>query len=185
MYLKDLIDFNDKKSRKLVMMSVYTILAFVIIYFFFRKRTPPTQTAPAPKQLKREDTRPRISIAGSLISPRELITLSKICKFSRLHLVFKVRNNDEETQIKEMLKDIGVLNQNRILFCETDIGYKAILRQLNPQLHIEENLQLAQEMSAYLNAIVIIGDEEFEQFYQIIEFRDCEGMIVNILNDLH
>ena len=137
------------------------------------------------KKTKKEDSRPRISIAGSLISPSEVSTITKIGKFSRLHMIFKVRNNDEENQIREMLINIGTINQNRILFCETDIGYKAIIRQLSPQLHIEENLQIAQEMSAYLNAIAIVGDEESEQFYQIIEFHDCEGMIVNILNDLH
>ena len=185
MNLKDLIDLNDKKTKKLITMTIYTALAFVLIYFIFRKRSTPLPVPQAPKVIKREDNRPRISISGSLITPDALKTISKIGRFSRLHLVFRVQNNEEENKIKEMLQEVTNLSQHRVLFCETEIGYKALLRQLNPVLHIEQSLTYATDMSAYLNAIAIVSDQECEQFYQIIEFQDCESMVVNILNDLH
>lgn len=185
MNIKELIDLSDKKTRKFFMMTIYTLIAFLILYFFFRKRTPPARAPQAIKTVKKEDSRPRISISGQLIIPRTLRTLSKIGKFCRIHLIFKVSNNDEENSIKDLLKDLANISQHRILFCETEIGYKATVRQLNPSLHIEHNLQYAQDMSGYLNAIAVVTDQECEQFYQIIEFQDCEGMIVNILNDLH
>ena len=172
MNLKDFFDFSDKRTRKLVTMGVYTLIAFLVIYYFFRRRSPQTR-APAPsKSPKKEDTRPRISITGNLISPSSIFTLSKISKISRLHLVFNVKNNQEEEEIKSMLKEVTNLSPHRILFCETEIGYKAIIRQLAPQLHIEESLRLAQEMSGYLNAIALVSDEESDRFSQIFEFRN-------------
>lgn len=185
MNFKDFLDLSDKKTRKVLMMSVYTFLAILVLFFFFRKRSPPTRTASALKASKKEDTRPRICVCGSLISTGSLFTLSKISKFSKLHLVFKVQNNEEEAEIKKMLNEVTTIAPHRILFCETEIGYKALIRQLAPQLHIEESLRLAEEMSGYVNAIALVSDEESNRFYQIFEFRNCEAMIVNILNDLH
>jgi hypothetical protein len=100
-------------------------------------------------------------------------------------LIFKVQSSEEEEKIQEMLQNLVNLSPHRVLFCETDIGYKALVRQLNPQLHVEQSMQFANEMSSYLNAIAIVSDQECEQFYQIIDFQDSEMMIVSILNELH
>jgi hypothetical protein len=180
MNIKDFIGFSDKISWKFVVMSVYTGLAVIVLYYFLRKRSTPPNVAQLPKHEKKKDLKPRVSISGKLITPASLRTLLKISKFTRLHLVFRVGSNEEEASIKEMIKDI--IPQHRILFCETEIGYKAILRQLNPQLHLEDNLAYAREMNAYLNDIAVVSDEETDQFYQIIDFVDCEGMVLNILS---
>lgn len=188
MGINDYLNFNDKRTRKYFTMAIYTAVILLIGYFFLRKRNTPIpvpQAQQVPKPKKKEDTRPRISVSGSLINPDSLNTLSKIGRFSRLYLVFKVMNTDDEDRIKAMLNGVPNLVLYRVLFCETDIGYKAVLRQLNPQLHVESNLQLANEMAGYMNAILMVCEEECEQFYQIIEFQDCESMIFNILNDLH
>lgn len=185
MGIKEILDFSDKRTKKYLTMTLYTAIILLIAYFLFRKRLAPPQNPQVPKATKKEDVRPRLSISGTLVTPESLSTLSKIGRFTRLYLMFKVANNEEEDKIKNILIQVPSLTPHRVLFCETDIGYKALLRQLNPTLHIEKSLQYANEMAAYINAIAIVSDQECEQFYQIIEFQDCESMIVNILNDLH
>ena len=181
---KDILDFSNTKTKKFVLMAVYSIITLVAIYYFFIRRSQQAPILAPARPAKKEDMRPRVSITGTLITPETLNTLLRIGRYSRLYLVFRVMNSDEEEKIKHLLEDVVSLAKHRILFCETEIGYKALLRQLNPQLHIEENLKYAREMSGYLNAIAIVTDQECDHFYQIIEFKDSEGLIINILKDL-
>lgn len=177
-------DFSEKKTKKFLTIFFYTLIGFAVLYFFLKKRNPQPVARSIPSKLTKEDRRPRISISGSLITPQTLQTLTSLGKYTKLHLIFKVSNSEEESKILTMLKNVQTLSAHHILFCETDIGYKSIIRQLSPKLHIEDSLLTASEMSSYLNAIAIVSDKGCESFYQLIEFQDSQSKILRILADL-
>jgi hypothetical protein len=179
-----LFDFSEKKSKKYLAILFYCLVGLAILYFFLKKRSPSVPARVPQEKHQKEDRRPRLSVSGSLISPETTSTLSKLGRFTRLSLIFKVCSNDEEAKIREMLSSVQHLSPHHILFCETDIGYKALIRQLSPKLHIEESLSLASEMSSYVNAIAMVSDKECEYFYQLLEFQDCQSKVIRILGDL-
>ena len=177
-------DFSEKKTKKFLTIFFYSLVGLAILYFFLKKRNPLPAARSIPVKPAKEDRRPRLSISGSLVTPLTLQTLSSLGKYTKLHLVFKVSSSEEEAQILSMLKPTQNLAAHHILFCETDIGYKSIVRQLSPKLHIEESLLTANEMSSYLNAIAVVSEKDCESFYQLMELRDCQSKVLRILADL-
>lgn len=165
------------------MIIVYSVIGLLIIYFVFKKRSPVQSTRPVPEKAKKEDRRPRLSISGSLITPDSLSTVSKLGRFTKLHLIFMVKSTEEEQKILGMLSEVMNLAMHRVIFCETNIGYKAVVRQLAPKLHIEDSLGYANEMSSYVNAIAVVGNSESEYFYHIPEFQDCQRIVIHILTN--
>lgn len=176
-------DLSEKRLKKGLLIVFYLVIGLLIIYFIFKKRTPAPVLRQLPEKIKKEDRRPRLSVAGSLVNLETLSTVSKLGRFTRIHLVFKVDSIEEEQKIKEMLGEVSNLALHRVLFCETLIGYKAIIRQLSPKLHIEDDIQCANEMSSYVNAIAIVNNTDSEYFYQIPDFKDCQRRIIHILTN--
>lgn len=175
---------QEYQTKKVGLTIFYTFLILVVtFYFLFRKRTTiPRQAAP---RRPAEDIRPKVSMNGKLLSGHDkLETLRNIGKSCRMYIVFEVRNDEEVKEIQNMLEKVETIEKYRILFCETEIGYKAIIRQLNPRLHLESDARKALEMKGYVNSITMITQEVCEGFYQIVEFAKCETLILNILNDI-
>jgi hypothetical protein len=180
-----LLDLSDKKLRRYALMVLYTLIALAIVYFMFRKRNAPLPAQPPPKPVKKDDNRPRVSISGALVTPETLKTLSAIGRFSRLHLILKVSGDDEEAKFKEMLAGLENLSSHRVLFCDTIEGYRALIRQLNPQLHVDVDLGFARDMGQFINAIALVTCQDAGQFYQLVRFTDCEREILRILKESH
>ncbi|CAG9321970.1 unnamed protein product [Blepharisma stoltei] len=186
MGFKDLTLFlpAEYQTKKIGLAIFYTLIILVItICILCRKRTNPTR--PPPARRPQEDIRPKICINGKLVLGSErLETLRALGKSCRVYVVFEVRTDDEEREIRDMLAKIETLEKYRILFCETEIGYKALVRQLNPRLHVECDISRAMEMKSYLNSITMITHDQCEGFYQIVDFAGSESLILNILRDI-
>lgn len=176
-------DLSEKRLKKFFMILIYSVIGLLVIYFVFKKRSTVQSARPIPEKAKKEDRRPRLSISGSLITPDTLSTVSKLGRFTKLHLIFMVNSTEEEQKISGMLSEVTNLAMHRVIFCETSIGYKAVVRQLAPKLHIEDSLVCANEMSSYVNAIAVVGDAECDYFYHIPEFLDCQRRIIHILTN--
>ncbi|KAL0485279.1 peroxisome biogenesis protein 22 [Acrasis kona] len=85
-----------------------------------------------------------------------LFTLAKECD---LYLVAKVTSDEQEKIISSTVKsstadgssiiDAG-LNENKILFCETDRGKIAIARQIEPHLYVDSDAEVVKELERFL-----------------------------------
>jgi hypothetical protein len=95
-----------------------------------------------------------------------LLRLSQECE---LYLVGQVKSDQEEEQIISKITSTKLtgdnplsiveagLNQNKILFCETDRGKIAIARQLEPDVYIDIDEGVVTELARFLPLVALIN----------------------------
>jgi len=90
-------------------------------------------------------------------------------------LVGPVQSDEEENQVRESLRKIGVicpkgseffdgLPEQRILCFSTEIGKKAMLRQIRPKLHFDGSLTTIEAMSPHIpNQVPLLPEAEVQE----------------------
>ncbi|OEH77185.1 hypothetical protein cyc_05000 [Cyclospora cayetanensis] len=67
----------------------------------------------------------------------------RLCRLSSLYTVTQVADDAEEEKILDILEKCASfetgLNRHRVMFCDTCHGAVSMIRQLQPQMHIEDN----------------------------------------------
>ena len=58
-----------------------------------------------------------------------------------------------------MIKD-GVIQPHRVMFCTTDKGKEAMVRQLSAELHIDTSIDLARALHPFLSKLHLINTNE-------------------------
>lgn len=89
--------------------------------------------------------------------------LSLFCEFSHVCLIIKAHTDDEEEAIMRYLREkvVNVCNslpcplmQHRILFYSTDIGKKAIVRQILPDVHIDVDESICEALRPHVSTVI-------------------------------
>lgn len=166
---------NNTYLTSFLCTGLIVLLTYLLLKFC---KSTPLQPTPAPVA-KPEDSRPKLSISGH-IALSDLPTTNTLGEHTRLYLIFQVQTTEQEEEIRNTLKSVTTLEDYRILFCETEIGYRSIVRQLNPRLHIDDDSAKAREMRGYTHSIALVTELQCE-FYQLIEYKDCHGLVLKLL----
>lgn len=182
------------QNKKYALVFIYTALVLLITFYFFfyrRRQTTNTQNDIQVNSITPsyyEDSKPKLSINGRAIlsNPvQEVIyTLDELSKQFRCYPIFQVTNDGEEDKIKETYQSIKGIPPHRWIFCETELGYRAILRQLTPRLHLEKDMYIAKQMAPYIPHIVMVTEEQCEGFFQLPVFIHSHHFLMKLAKDL-
>eukprot|EP00898_Chlorokybus_atmophyticus_P008058 jgi/Chlat1/8253/Chrsp77S07689 len=80
-----------------------------------------------------------------------------------VYLITRVDDDTSEEAVMNALDDAGVLGEGRInrykvLFCETDVGTSAIVRQVEPELHVDADGGTIQVLQRFLPRLLHVQE---------------------------
>ncbi|XP_044501098.1 peroxisome biogenesis protein 22-like isoform X2 [Mangifera indica] len=84
-----------------------------------------------------------------------LEVLLEITKFCDLYLMERVLDDESEKKILVALENAGVftsggLVKDKVLFCSTEIGRSSFVRQLEPDWHVDTNLEIISQLARFI-----------------------------------
>lgn len=89
------------------------------------------------------------------IEDLEISDLNKIASNINTFMLVEINDNDMYEKPKlEALKIYNFIPNQRILFYTTDIGKLAILRQLEPAIHVEYDMKFIPKCAPFMNKII-------------------------------
>jgi hypothetical protein len=158
---------------------VYSFLVLVLTLVFCRRRKKQEELQEDLPQRPR-DTRPILTLNGTsllsnIITNSELLVLQDLTQRFRVYIPFLASDNESEANLCSQFE--AVVPRHRLLFYQTDLGYKSILRQLSPQVHLETSSELALEMQRFLESIVMVSENQCEGFLQVIYLEETPGFL--------
>lgn len=111
----------------------------------------------------------------------QLETLKHLAKECDLYLIAKVDSDEEAEEIEKLcmkskLFESG-LNKYKLLFCETQIGKTAIARQIEPQIYIDDDVNIIKELHRFIPSLGLISHEENKTFPSVF---DLKNVIVSV-----
>mmetsp|Transcript_17191 Transcript_17191/g.22664 ORF Transcript_17191/g.22664 Transcript_17191/m.22664 type:complete len:218 (-) Transcript_17191:412-1065(-) len=89
-----------------------------------------------------------------------------IFEYAEVHVITWVESDEEEQAAMQIFEDCGLVGdetsfktqpRHKFLFCSSEIGKRAFLRQLKPQLHIDTDESTLEDMSRFLPQLIQIG----------------------------
>lgn len=170
---------SKKKAIVPIVTGICIIVLTILIIKLCKKSSQPEPPA-APQKV--EDSRPKLSITGQT-AIQHLPTLERLGELYRVYLISQVDSDEAESSIRDSVAPIKTLQEHRVMFSSTEIGYKSLVRQLNPKMHIDNRIDMAREMRGYVNSIAVLTTEQCE-FYQLAVFEECDHFIQTILGDI-
>ncbi|CDJ60883.1 hypothetical protein, conserved [Eimeria maxima] len=105
-----------------------------------------------------------LNLRGSLFDPADLSIISKqleaflsLCATCNVYTILKVDSDEEEQRILKALEDCGAfdagLMRHRVMFCSSQSGAVAMIRQLQPHAHVENDTWIAEQLSGKIRAV--------------------------------
>ncbi|WOG98799.1 hypothetical protein DCAR_0418144 [Daucus carota subsp. sativus] len=97
-----------------------------------------------------------------------LEVLLEITKFCDLYLMERVLDDESEKKVLVALEDAGIFTsggiiKDKVLFCSTETGRTSFVRQLEPDLHIDTNPEIIQQLSRFIRHQLHIASVKPEQ----------------------
>lgn len=104
-------------------------------------------------------TKPKVVLALDAVSP-----LKSIASMSELYVVIRVDDDLVEHAVTDAfaaagLFDRGLLDRRKLIFCETDIGRVSVARQLEPNIHIDESVQVISDLQRFLSMVALVSPD--------------------------
>lgn len=82
--------------------------------------------------------------------------LKQIAKSAEVYLITQVGSDDAEKAVMAALQAAGVVGSgcgcvpaHKVLFCSTDIGRIALVRQITPDLHVDASADIVKELARF------------------------------------
>ncbi|KAJ3149545.1 hypothetical protein HDU89_003596 [Geranomyces variabilis] len=76
----------------------------------------------------------------------------------QIHLITVVSSDEEEAQIRELLKASGLyadgLDERRVLFCGTEEGKAHLVRHIEPAVHVDQDDEVIERLAPYVKRLV-------------------------------
>lgn len=103
--------------------------------------------------------KPKVVIAPEAASP-----LRSIASKVELYVVVRVDDDDMEHAVTDAfasagLFERGLLDRRKLIFCETDIGRISVARQLEPNVHIDENVEVIGDLQRFLPMVALVSPD--------------------------
>lgn len=104
-------------------------------------------------------TKPKVVLAPEAVSP-----LKSIASMSELYLVIRVDDDPVELAVTDAfasagLFERGLLDPRKLIFCETDIGRVSVARQLESNIHVDENVQVIADLQRFLPMVALVSPD--------------------------
>jgi hypothetical protein len=112
--------------------------------------------------LLKETSPNSLSTDGATLIPEAvhaLVSLLQSCHQLQVFVIVQVTDDIGECAVKGALEDgeiSSAIQAHRILFCSTMEGVVAIVRQLEPDVHIDACISTAEELSRFIQNVVLI-----------------------------
>lgn len=108
--------------------------------------------------LIKETSPTALSTDGATLIPEALNSLVNILESLQIFLVVQVADDIGECAVRGALEDGEkcAIQPHRILYCSTLEGVVAIVRQLEPDVHIDACVFTAEELSRFIRNVVLI-----------------------------
>ncbi|XP_044465897.1 peroxisome biogenesis protein 22-like isoform X2 [Mangifera indica] len=102
-----------------------------------------------------EESSPEEIQSQATVRSSVLEILLEITKFCDLYLMERVLDDESEKRILVALENAGVftsggLVKDKVLFCSTEIGRSSFVRQLEPDWHIDTNLEIISQLARFI-----------------------------------
>ncbi|XP_047313206.1 peroxisome biogenesis protein 22-like isoform X2 [Impatiens glandulifera] len=102
-----------------------------------------------------EETTPEELQKHATVKSSVLEVLLEITKCCDLYLMERVLDDESEKRVVLALEDAGVftsggLVKDKVLFCSTEIGRTSFVRQLEPDWHMESNIEVVTQLSRFI-----------------------------------
>ena len=94
--------------------------------------------------------------------------LSKLAEKADVYLVVRVDSDEEEVEVMKALERAGLfgkgigLCRDKVVFCETVRGRVSVVRQIEPQLHIDSNGQVVAALQRFIRYVALVAPEAEE-----------------------
>ncbi|GJD07299.1 Peroxisome biogenesis protein 22 [Galdieria sulphuraria] len=99
------------------------------------------------------------------VDPDKLSGFLQLISLFEVFLIIRVSSDEEEVSCRNALEVTGTfqsgLHPAKVLFCETLQGTTAIVRQLEPQMHIDSNPSVIVDLERFIQRLVYIGSGGF------------------------
>eukprot|EP00405_Crypthecodinium_cohnii_P007415 CAMPEP_0206424934 /NCGR_PEP_ID=MMETSP0324_2-20121206/3506_1 /ASSEMBLY_ACC=CAM_ASM_000836 /TAXON_ID=2866 /ORGANISM="Crypthecodinium cohnii, Strain Seligo" /LENGTH=189 /DNA_ID=CAMNT_0053889649 /DNA_START=14 /DNA_END=580 /DNA_ORIENTATION=- len=178
----------DKKTAPYV---IWTLVAVVCALFFWltrgsdekseeqgsaasnRNGSAKTGSSSAPRSKNRSKV--TVALDGTLLSaPTQelqeaaIAPLLTLCETSELFTIALAQTDADEDRVRSVLESCGVyskgLRHHRVMFSSTPEGRASMVRQLQPALHIESDVNVATALSGKIPSLRLVGTEDWPDF---------------------
>ncbi|KAF4382620.1 hypothetical protein CsatB_020755 [Cannabis sativa] len=97
-----------------------------------------------------EELQKQVTVKSSVLE-----VLLEITKYCDLYLMERVLDDESEKKVLLALEEAGVftsggLVKDKVLFCSTEIGRASFVRQLEPDWHIDTNLEIVSQLARFI-----------------------------------
>ncbi|XP_047321720.1 peroxisome biogenesis protein 22-like [Impatiens glandulifera] len=115
-----------------------------------------------------EETTPEELQKHATVRSSVLEVLLEVTKFCDLYLMERVLDDESEKRVLLALEDAGVftsggLVKDKVLFCGTEIGRTSFVRQLEPDWHIDSNVEIVTQLSRFIKYQLHIAPTRIER----------------------
>ncbi|EKX31161.1 hypothetical protein GUITHDRAFT_122633 [Guillardia theta CCMP2712] len=96
-----------------------------------------------------------IALKGSSLAI--LLEMARTCD---LYVITQVTSDEVENKVVDALEQAGVfdagLSPHKVLFCETELGRAAMVRQIEPMLHVESSAVVLESLKPFIPNLVVV-----------------------------
>lgn len=97
-----------------------------------------------------------------IVRPDTVQPLKQFAKSFDLYFITRVDTDEAELDVKAALKSAGLfepglLDERKVIFCQTAIGRVSVARQLEPQLHVDESLQVVSGLQRFISSVALLS----------------------------
>ncbi|KAL8454365.1 hypothetical protein Emag_001468 [Eimeria magna] len=147
---------------------IFLALSMTCLLFMFKGLFAPSRVSKAP-QFKRKSPVVSVNLKGTLVDSKDL-TLRRseiesflcLCRLCSLYTVTQVADDHEEAELLTSLEECGAfdrgLQRHRVMFCDSLPGAVAMVRQLQPLLHIEDDSWVAEQLNSKVANVCMASD---------------------------
>eukprot|EP00933_Yihiella_yeosuensis_P008815 TRINITY_DN11447_c5_g1_i1.p1 TRINITY_DN11447_c5_g1~~TRINITY_DN11447_c5_g1_i1.p1 ORF type:complete len:214 (+),score=28.48 TRINITY_DN11447_c5_g1_i1:72-644(+) len=157
---------------------IWTVIALVCaLYFWLSSRPDKSQSgsgsSSSSSKSRQNGKRRSVSLAldGTLIGvsadakDSAVSVFLELCKSCEVFPIALVENDKAESEVIANLESMGAfaagLRRHRLMFCSTAAGRGSMVRQLQPDLHLEATPTVAETLSGKVKEVRLLGTAEF------------------------
>lgn len=96
------------------------------------------------------------------VRPEVVEALRRFARLFDLYVIVEVDDDQGEEAVKAALKAVGLfehglLDERKLLFCETDMGRVSVARQIESHLHVDESVAVVTDLQRFLPYVSLVS----------------------------
>ncbi|PKA65170.1 Peroxisome biogenesis protein 22 [Apostasia shenzhenica] len=102
------------------------------------------------------------------VRPSVVEVLHEIAKYCDIYLMDRILDDECEERVLEALESAGLfhssgLSRDKVLFCGTESGRISFVRQLEPDWHVDSNLDIISQLARFVRCQLFISSDDMGQ----------------------